>query len=205
MQPTKRRENETSDEFAKRVQREMATALSLTPTNYTDMDKIELAKRLFQVQFTRRPAQPTRDHIQPSSSSSRPSRTPRVSAQIEVMSRRVKEVLPQVPLSVIQKDLSITANVDETITRILEGQVPYTPEPEIKPSTSKSQIASSPCSLQGTSSIKLDKDGLPSLNVAAKSFGRTASERIRSYHERKAALIEAARIRYIKKHNLKVD
>lgn len=47
--------------------------------------------------------------------------------QLDLMASRVKEVLPQVPLDVIRRDISQTANVDETITRLLDGTVSYQP------------------------------------------------------------------------------
>lgn len=47
---------------------------------------------------------------------------------------------------------------------------------------------------------ELAKQPLPSLNMAAKSFPQDANERMRSFHERKQALIDAAKARYLRKH-----
>jgi len=47
--------------------------------------------------------------------------------QLDLMASRVKEVLPQVSLDVIRRDINQTANVDETITRLLDGTVSYQP------------------------------------------------------------------------------
>lgn len=41
----------------------------------------------------------------------------------------------------------------------------------------------------------------PTLNTAAKSFGKSPKERMLSYQERKSMLIEAARVKYLLKHN----
>ena len=43
---------------------------------------------------------------------------------------------------------------------------------------------------------------MPNLNTAAKSFGKSPKERMLSYQERKAMLIEAARIKYLQKQNI---
>lgn len=128
----------------------------------------------------------------------------RDSLQLEQMARRVKEVLPQVPSAVIERDLVITANVDETITRILDNTVRY--QPEIiseKQSASKSlQNQAKSDNLTASSANHLQNEELPTLNTAAKSFGRTATERMKSYEERKNALLESARIRFIQKNGL---
>ena len=138
---------------------------------------------------------------QPGSQSGQSSSRPKVvSAQLESMSIRVKEVLPQVPLDVIRRDVSITANVDETITRLLDGTVMYTPEepsnkPTIKP------FLSSPSGHSSASSVS---SKLP-YNTAASCFGKTSGERMKSYTERKQQLIEESRLRYMIKHGLNIS
>lgn len=120
------------------------------------------------------------------------------SQDIRSMCTRVKEVLPQVPLDVIARDLRITSDVDESITRLLDGTVKYIPE-STAPSTSLStQPADQPSSSKASdppSSVDV-----PSLSTAASNFGKNSSERMQSLEERKKMLIEAARVRYLAKH-----
>lgn len=44
------------------------------------------------------------------------------------MAAQVKEVLPDVPLVVIARDLQETRSVDSTISRLVDGVVHYVPE-----------------------------------------------------------------------------
>lgn len=44
------------------------------------------------------------------------------------MAGQVKEVLPDVPLAVIARDLQETRSVDSTISRLVDGIVHYVPE-----------------------------------------------------------------------------
>lgn len=44
------------------------------------------------------------------------------------MAAQVKEVLPDVPLTVIARDLQETRSVDSTISRLVDGVVHYVPE-----------------------------------------------------------------------------
>lgn len=129
--------------------------------------------------------------IHPSSSGPRV-----VSAQLESMSQRVKEVLPQVPLDVIRRDVSITANVDETITRLLDGTVTYKPE---EPLLSSNKTSLAP--LAQSSSPLLNNRNLP-IKTGAASFGKNSNERMRSFEERKKLLIEESKLRYMIKHGL---
>lgn len=174
-------ENETADEYTKRVQLKMASCTNLVASSFDNSDKKEMMKRI-QDEHRRKTAP-----------------TPRVSAapSVEVMARKVKEVLPQVPLAIIKSDIVITKNIDDTIERILNGNVPYTPE--VMPSandTSKASTSSGPVA-----------GGVSSLEASAKmfcgsSFGKTAEERTKSFQERKEHLYRVARMRYIQKHKL---
>jgi ancient ubiquitous protein 1 len=124
------------------------------------------------------------------------------------MAQRVKEVLPQVPLNVIKRDLAITTNVDETITRVLDGTVSYRPEVvatvSLKPSgsSSSSTLLSTNLRTCTQSGAVASSSELPSLNTAASSFPKNANDRMKSYKERKQALVEASRARYLQKHGL---
>ncbi|XP_047503802.1 lipid droplet-regulating VLDL assembly factor AUP1-like [Pieris napi] len=104
------------------------------------------------------------------------------------LARQVKEVLPNVPLQDIMKDLAKTRSVDVTITNFLEGLTPYTPEPgpEPQPSTSApSPKYVTPC-----------PTGV---------FPKTAKERQMSFQEKKAQMIAEARQKYIEKHRIAVS
>lgn len=153
---------------------EMASKTNLNASSYTVGDKQELLKRL----RTERNTQKT------SKKSDR-----NANMKIDQMSAKVKEVLPQVPLSVIKTDIMETKNIDDTIERILSGTVSYEPETVPLASTSK-QTPTSP-------SVEA-----PKLNLAAANFGKTAEERAQSFQERKEQMFRLARIRYIQKHGL---
>ena len=129
------------------------------------------------------------------------------------MVKRVKDVLPQVPLSVIERDLKVTSNIDETITRILDGTVNYTPvslndnTPDTNSTVNDGNGSSSMTTKSNainSNDDKISNDDLPDLNTAAKTFGKNANERTKSYQERKAALISNAKFRYCKKHNINI-
>ncbi|XP_054264589.1 lipid droplet-regulating VLDL assembly factor AUP1-like [Macrosteles quadrilineatus] len=112
--------------------------------------------------------------------------TARVSYELQRMASQVAEVLPYVPYEAIIRDLSRTRSVDLTISNILEGSVRFTPvPPEQRASTSRSAPAAGSWS-EGSSS----------------SFPRSAQDRMMSFVERKARLIEEARKRYMEKHGL---
>lgn len=134
-----------------------------------------------------------------------PSSTSNSNIQMESMVRSVKDVLPQVPVSVIRKDLSITSNVEETITRLVDGTIQYTPEqPENKsPSSQASSVKSSTFNVSSLpTSTACNPESLPNLSTAASTFGKSADERHKSFEERKRQLIESARLRYMMKHNM---
>lgn len=110
------------------------------------------------------------------------------SSEVQIMCCRVKEVLPQVPIDVIRRDLRITGDVDETITRLLDGTVKYTPQTATTPSS------------QSESTDETSGTPVPSLSTAASSFGKDSRERMKSLEERKKLLIQASRTRYLAKH-----
>lgn len=189
----------------------LADVMNITPTVFTDVDKIELAKRVLMEERAREspPSPPQSLEAQTSRTRAQPSipnvsvpssgvRT-RVSAQLELMAQKVKEVLPQVPLDVILKDIKVTTNVDETISRLLEGSVPYVPEappkPTPTPDSKSASNTSSNNSFVSTESSKLFYCG-------SSTFGKNATERTKSYQERKEALIQTARRRYLERKGL---
>lgn len=166
--PVSRYPREADEDFASRVQKILASSLGVCGTNHTAADYAEHMKR----RRVRDPP-PRIQQQQP---------PPPVSPVAQDMARRVKEVLPQVPLSVIQRNLAQTGCVDTTITNILEGSVPYVPEAEPQ----KENDTSSQGNSHPTRSLH-------------KGFARRPEERHLSLQERKEALYESARRRYVEK------
>ncbi|RWS23770.1 ancient ubiquitous protein 1-like protein, partial [Leptotrombidium deliense] len=188
LRPIKKEENETVKQFSQRVQKELARVMNVDATSFTDQDKVEYAKRLFHSsnnQASLQSNQSVQRNATISSNSPRESVSP-----IDTMAIRVKEVLPQVPIDVIKKDLGITTNIDETISRLLDGTTVYVSEQAVKNDRT---------ALREQATDKLPK-GEQGYDTSAKTFGKNASERMQSYKERKSALIEAARVRYLRKH-----
>ncbi|XP_049713279.1 lipid droplet-regulating VLDL assembly factor AUP1 isoform X3 [Elephas maximus indicus] len=133
LQPVHRQLGEGNEEFALRVQQLMAKELGQRGTRLTPADKAEHMKR------QRHP------RLRPSSAQSSFSSSPGLSpdVQLATLAQRVKEVLPHVPLGVIQRDLARTGCVDLTITNLLEGAVAFMPE-DITEGTQSLPPASSP-------------------------------------------------------------
>ncbi|XP_072263106.1 lipid droplet-regulating VLDL assembly factor AUP1 [Pyxicephalus adspersus] len=142
----------------------LALSLGVCATSHTAADQAEYVKR--------RARDPPPRRQQP----------PSVSPAAQDMAGRVKEVLPQVPLSVIHRDLALTGCVDTTITNILEGGVPYVPEAEPQ-----------------TGSETPGRSSSPPTRTVQKGFARKPEERHLSLQERKEALYEHARRRYLEK------
>ncbi|XP_040849588.1 lipid droplet-regulating VLDL assembly factor AUP1 isoform X2 [Ochotona curzoniae] len=117
LRPVHRQLGEGNEEFALRVQQLVAKELGQIGTRLTPADKAEHMKR------QRHP------RLRPQSAQSfPPSPGPSADAQLATLAQRVKEVLPHVPLGVIQRDLARTGCVDLTITNLLEGAVAFMPE-----------------------------------------------------------------------------
>lgn len=139
------------------------------------------------------------DDQAPSEESREPPRSTTTSLDYENMCRRVKEVLPQVPTDVIIRDLRITADVDESITRLLDGTVKYTPI-NSAPSASTSSPLTKPSTSEASNKLPTTPANMPSLSTAASCFAQNSNERMKSLEERKKMLVEASRIRYLAKH-----
>lgn len=165
LSPVSRYPRESDEDFASRVQKILASSLGVCGTSHKASDYAEHVKRR------------SRDPPPP-----RMQQPPPVSPVAEDMARRVKEVLPQVPFSVIYKDLAQTGCVDTTITNILEGSVPYVPEAEPQKGNDTSGQGSS-CPTR----------------TSHKGFARRPEDRHLSLQERKEALYESARRRYLEK------
>ena len=88
-------ENESSEDMSKRIETLIANELDVPVTNFTVNDKLELEKRLSCEMKVIKQPQTIRTNIDP--------------GLIE-MASKVKDVLPDVPLSVIYKDLGALFN-----------------------------------------------------------------------------------------------
>ncbi|XP_017545289.1 lipid droplet-regulating VLDL assembly factor AUP1 [Pygocentrus nattereri] len=194
--PVHRQDGESHQEFANRVQELLATELGVVSTQITKADKAEHIKR--------------KRHTVPHTTQLNLGARPRTMAQgflgsgpgaenpgVVRMAQQVKEVLPDIPLSVITRDLLQTNCVDATITNLLESSDQYHTDPAEGATSgpARPQISTTP-SVAASS---------PTIKPAAKSFGRLPADRHMSLQERKAALYEYARRRFIEKHGLEED
>ncbi|CAH0546455.1 unnamed protein product [Brassicogethes aeneus] len=187
--PALENKSNTVQEFAEIVRQHIATSLMVPTPNFSASDLIEFEKKTLIEEQRAMEAQ---------------SRAPSQRPELQRMSMQVKEVLPHVPLKAIYNDLCITKSIDTTITNILEGRVHFISEPI--PSTSASPQPSTSSSLPSAKSSPAESSGggggRVMFNTAASSFPKSASERNKSFQERKDQLIANARRRYIEKHNL---
>src|SRR5256885_831480 len=84
----------------------------------------------------------------------------------------------QVAVSAIQRDLAVTSNIDETITRILDGTVSYVPEQLSDDNENHTHSISNQSGLSdqlNNTKCREESDQLslpPLLNTAAKTFGK---------------------------------
>ncbi|XP_072353803.1 lipid droplet-regulating VLDL assembly factor AUP1 isoform X2 [Scyliorhinus torazame] len=139
-------DEEPEEEFAARVQEHLAMELGVVSTQHTKSDKVEYLKRMKHMT----PQAASSANSQPSGNRARTflpglsiSSLSAEDVRIAGMAKQVKEVLPHVPLNVIQMDLVITKCVDTTITNLLEGRVQFTPE-EVSVSPSSISLSSKP-------------------------------------------------------------
>jgi len=170
----KQTEDETAQDFARRVQVLMANALRVRPTQYTSADKTDLIRK--RVAYSQHGS----EHSERQSA---------VNDPMESMVNQVKVVLPDVPVEAIRRDLALTKDTDLTITNILEGRVDIGTSVEDKKTTKVETPQSS-----RTASYR------PSSN-ASSSFGKSPTERQMSFQQRKEAMYESARRKYLEKLN----
>lgn len=176
LHPIHRQLGEENEEFALRVQQLVAKELGQIGTRLTPADKAEHMKR------QRHPR--LRPQSVQSSFPSPPS--PSSDVQLTILAQRVKEVLPHVPLNVIQRDLARTGCVDLTITNLLEGAVAFMPE----------DVTEGSQSLPTASASKFPSSGLVTPQPTALTFAKSSWARQESLQERKQALYEYARRRF---------
>jgi ancient ubiquitous protein 1 len=103
--------------------------------------------------------------------------------------------------------LGRTNSVDATVANLVEGVVPFIPEPIVSPAVSPSTAASHQSggepSAMRTSAAPASSSS-PLQPVSASSFGRSMNERGLSLQERKQKLLREARLRYCERHGLKI-
>ncbi|XP_061581841.1 lipid droplet-regulating VLDL assembly factor AUP1 [Cololabis saira] len=181
-----RQDGESSQEFANKVQEVLAAELGLVSTKITKADKAEHIKR--------------KRHSLPPLSSNVPTGSIGLGFMVQSlgtddhrivkMAQQVKDVLPHVPLNVIKKDLAKTNCIDTTITNLLESK-----DETLMEATGMSTFGPSKISSFAPSSAA-------TIKPAAKTFGKSPTDRHLSLQERKEALYSFARRRYIEKHGL---
>ncbi|XP_041694239.1 lipid droplet-regulating VLDL assembly factor AUP1 isoform X1 [Coregonus clupeaformis] len=191
--PVSRQDEESLQDFANKIQELLATELGVVSTQITKADKAEHVKR--------------KRHIAPRTTTSNLGARPRSlgfvvrssgveELRISRMAQQVKEVLPDIPLSIITRDLVQTNCVDTTITNLLESTEEF---PLVAPGGATSAPGPS------WRSLSFSAAPAPTIKPAAKSFGKSPVDRRMSLQERKEALYEFARRRYIEKHGLEQD
>nr|KAF6428970.1 AUP1 lipid droplet regulating VLDL assembly factor [Molossus molossus] len=185
LRPVHRQLGEGNEDFALRVQQLVAKELGQTGTRLTPSDKAEHMKR------QRHP----RLHPQSAQSTFPPSPGPSPDVQLATLAQRVKEVLPHVPLRVIQRDLARTGCVDLTITNLLEGAVAFIPE----------DITEGTQSLPTASASKFPSSGPVTPQPTALTFAKSSWARQESLQERKQALYEYARRRFTERQAQEAD
>ncbi|XP_054890551.1 lipid droplet-regulating VLDL assembly factor AUP1 [Poeciliopsis prolifica] len=187
--PVSRQDGESTQEFANKVQELLAIELGLVSTKITKADKAEHIKR--------------KRHSVPQTTTSATSASIGLGFmaqslgsddhRIAKMAQQVKDVLPHVPISVITRDLAKTNCVDTTITNLLENR-------------EETSMEATGTSTHGASRISSFSSGSsPAIKPAAKTFGRSPADRHMSLQQRKEALYNYARRRYIEKHGLDLE
>ncbi|XP_039189879.1 lipid droplet-regulating VLDL assembly factor AUP1 isoform X3 [Crotalus tigris] len=197
-----RQAEETREEFALRVQELLALELGVVSTCLTAADKAEHLKRLHHHLPASHPPPAPR---QPSVGRPQVSRSGASMEDMHLigMARRVQEVLPQVPMAAIRKDLgeereaaagrpAQTNCVDTTIANLLEGRAPFVPEAE-----TEGFVAAAP-SFYGAQ----DPSTSRTAPAPGKVFARSSEARQLSLQERKQALWDYARRRYTEKYGI---
>lgn len=183
--PISRQDGEPTQEFANKVQELLASELGLVSTKITKADKAEHIKRkrhtLPQASTNVRPASIGLGFMVQSLGTD--------DHRIAKMAQQVKDVLPHVPLNIIMKDLAKTNCVDTTITNLLENK-------------EETQMEATGTSTLGPLRNIYSSSSAPTIKPAAKSFGKSPTDRHLSLQERKEALYNFARRRYIEKHGL---
>ncbi|CAL1538339.1 unnamed protein product [Lymnaea stagnalis] len=172
---TERKKDESREDFANRVQSNMAKSLGFNSSSYSSYDvkdfikKRKLSDKALQHEQKHEAPRPKHITAEPVSEDD----------ELQRMVKQVKDVLPDTPTHSILTDLKKTRDVDVTITNILEGKI----------SPSKPDVA-------------VPRSMHESLSFKASKFESLALARQLSFAERKQAMLEAARLKYRVKHGL---
>lgn len=164
---------ESVEGFTGRVQRLIASSLNVSATSFTSADKMDLIKQL----HTR---------TGPADGSAR--------TELDLMVSQVLSVLPHVPANIIRQDLLLTKDVDLTISNFLDGRTTFDDASSDNMMSPTDRQTSLPSISSETVSAADSRDH--------PTFGHTSAGRQRSLSERKKALIDSARQRYIEKHGV---
>lgn len=211
----KRGESETPEEYALRVQVATSSALDVQTTNHTVSDKVEYMKRL----------------AREAAANSNPLLSPEVHIMATQVQEVLPHIsLDQIKRDIVRTqnvDITITnfleGNVPEPVPEpqavtssvgmsSATTSAPSTPSPSMSKSNSNTQSSSPPINTASSSKSTLEPSSPTSgtlqkagtLNTAAKSFGKSAAERMTSFQARKEQLIRNARRKYMEKHGLQL-
>ncbi|XP_039708642.1 lipid droplet-regulating VLDL assembly factor AUP1 isoform X1 [Pteropus medius] len=223
LRPVHRQLGEGNEEFALRVQQLVAKELGQTGTRLTPADKAEHMKR------QRHP----RLRPQSAQSSFPPSPGPSPDVQLATLAQRVKEVLPHVPLVVIQRDLGMEkgslAQEDKQREEkwVVRGKVsretdllsslPFSPARtgcvdltitnllEGAVAFVPEDITEGTQSLPTVSAPKFPSSGPVTPQPTALTFAKSSWARQESLQERKQALYEYARRRFTERQAQEAD
>ena len=148
------------------------------------------------------------------------------SNSLEAMAAQVKEIMPHVPLAAIMRDLGTytcrlllarsqfcnvfintctigrTNSIDATIANIVEGVVPFVPEPIKTGGDPTPRAASAVSAGSSASSSSSPSTSSAQVQVSSSTFGKSANERCLSLQERKQRILHEARRRYCEKHGI---
>jgi len=209
-----REEEETVEDFSERVRNKMADGLGLTASKHSRHDKNDLIKKLNYNQ-TLCENEGEAVHLRPAPAQRQTSNiveSQPLRPELESMVQSCKAVVPQVPIHVLRKEILKTQDVDATLSNILEGNIDYQPEAESTETQSpaisclsRSQSAASNASqVSSTNSVKASTSGTQLQTYAAVQFAKRSDQRHMSLSERKQAMLQEARLRYIQKHQLPI-
>ncbi|KAL4232176.1 Ancient ubiquitous protein 1 [Mactra antiquata] len=185
---TWKQDNESTEDFTERVRDIISSSLNLEKTDYTAADVGEYRKKIKTPHPPPKPpgtVQSTQSYNTISSGSN--FCLDNIDIELKKMIQQVKDVLPEVPITVVKQDLELTKDVDATISNILDGRVVY------KIEETESQHEST------TPKTSPDKD---MTLFKASSFPRSPKDRHLSLEERKTLMLDTARLKYKQKHGL---
>ncbi|XP_041371185.1 lipid droplet-regulating VLDL assembly factor AUP1-like isoform X2 [Gigantopelta aegis] len=183
---TEKKENESTVEFSERVRFNLSKSLNLKLTDFTRSDKTDYLKRKQLLPPSQNAQSAEKKADKKPQSEVRVEEQP-MDPNLQRMIEQVQAVLPHVPAAAIKKDIEVTCDVDVTITNILEGRVPFAEEKKSSPNIGDGHHIA---------------NDISQVTFKAESFSKNVKERHLSLEERKALMLESARLKYKQKHNL---